>query len=281
MKIVLVFVVGMIARAQPVSVEEIVARVNGRIITRSELAGSSAGTLADQIERLLLIGRAAELNINVESELEKRFVAYQRVNGLSDPENSADFKQGLRESLLAQRVLAEEVYRPVWSSISNADARRYYEQHRSDFVRREAITLREIRVSDAARAALVMARLREGDRFEELAREYSENQQSATEGGLLGTFRRGELLKSLEDAVFGRPRNFIAGPIDVDGHFEILRVDDRAAEGQASFEESRDEITGILAQRAIALKFPQYLAGLRQRAFLREFSVNLHEVGRS
>ena len=129
-------------------VEEIVAKVNGKIITRGELeqrhlqiraalekeglTGAaletelnkvSADALADEIDQLLLVAKAGELNINVEADVNKRIAEIQRTSGIADPdkfhdwvrqnsgESFEDLRDGFKNSILTQRVIGEEVVR--------------------------------------------------------------------------------------------------------------------------------------------------------------------------
>ncbi len=165
-------------------VEEIVAKVNGQIITRSELAkrrdlikeelaqqkaltGSAlddavnqqtADSLRDQIDQLLLVQKAKELNINVDADLNRRMAQIQSDSKISDPEkfhewlqeqlggmSFEDFKEQTKNKFLTDRVISEEVYRNI--TIPKADLEKYYNEHKAEFVREEMVSLREILVS--------------------------------------------------------------------------------------------------------------------------------------
>ena len=206
--------VGNPAQSQTGIVEEIVAKVNGRIITRSELdqrresSHASAGeALRDQIDELLLRERAVELNLNADAEVNKKIAEYQRESGIADPDkfhewvrqNSGESFENLRESIrngvLRQRVIGEEVYRGLESSIATADMQSYYESHRDDFVRQESVSLREIQIAApdqsgaAERKAKALAeRISKGEKFSELAAQYSDNAASAPRRGIPGNF---------------------------------------------------------------------------------------------
>src|SRR6266545_2488335 len=100
-------------------VEEIVAKVNGDIITRgeidhtrqqlavdlkqqgvtgarlqAELQEKEKDALRDQIDQLLLIQRGKDLSINVDSEITRRLAEIQRQSGIADPDK---FQAYLRE----------------------------------------------------------------------------------------------------------------------------------------------------------------------------------------
>lgn len=299
---------------QPRIVEEIVAKVNGKIITRGELEKqheriqaefekqgltgdalrqatnkAAADALREQIDQLLLVQKAGELSINVDSDVNKRIAEIQRESGLADPEkfhdwvrqNSGesfeDLKDSFKSSLLTQRVIGEEVYRTV--VIPKADKQRYYEQHKADFVRQESVALSEIQILPAddspakvaaaeKKAKDIVDRLRKGEKFPDLARQYSDNPDTAKADGFLCSCKRGELAKPIEDVVFTQSKGYITDPIRVGKAFEVLKVEERINAGQATFDEVENQINNILAEPQVQPKLRAYLTTLRQNAFL-------------
>ena len=163
-------------------VEEIVAKVNGDIITRGELEKQklviaaelqqqgvtepaltqqvnkrAADALRDHLDQLLLVQKGKELNITVDAEVNRRIAEVQSQSKISDPdkfhdfvreqtgETFEDFKLQMKNQILTQRVIGEEVYRGI--TIPRADQLKYYEEHKAEFVRKEMVSLREILVS--------------------------------------------------------------------------------------------------------------------------------------
>ena len=164
-------------------VEEIVAKVNGDIITRSEIERSRmaleqelrqqglAGeplqnalkekeqeALRDQIDQLLLIQKGKDLNINVDPEVTRRIADIQLQSKIADPDKFhewireqsngmtfEDFKAQMKNQLLTQRVIGQEIGSKI--SVPKAEVQKYYEEHKKDFVRQEQVFLREILVS--------------------------------------------------------------------------------------------------------------------------------------
>lgn len=171
--------------------EEIVAKINGDIITRTEIersrqqmladaarAGAKApeveklvkererDILRDRIDQLLLIQKGKELNINVDAEISKNLAEIQRQLGIADPEKFQqavkqqtgmpyeDYKNEMRNSMLTQRVIRQEVGGRI--NIPRAELQKYYEEHKKEFVREDRVFLSEIFVSsgkDGAGAA--------------------------------------------------------------------------------------------------------------------------------
>jgi peptidyl-prolyl cis-trans isomerase SurA len=183
----------------------------------------------------------------------------------------------MKNQLMTQRVISEEVYRNV--NIPKTEVEKYYNEHKPEFIRQEMVGLREILVSvgdgspDKVTAAEKKAkglvdRARKGEKFAELARQYSDA-PTATSDGELGAFKRGDLAKDVEDLVF-KPNNkgAITDPIRRPAGFEILRVEEHYAAGQASLDEVQGEITNKLMEPRVRPKLREFLTQLRQNAFL-------------
>ncbi len=274
-----------------IAVEEIVARVNGEIITRGEFdkLRLQVDALRDRIDAMLLAQKGKELNINVDAELNRMFSRMQSESGISDPdkfrglireqfgETYEDLRLTYKNRLIGQRVISEEVYRNI--VIPKTEINKYYNEHKTEFIRQETVSLREILISTGdgtaeqvaaaeRKAKGLVERAKKGEaKFTDLARQYSDA-PTATSGGELGAFRRGDLAKEIDEAVFTHPRGYITDPIRRPAGFEIYRVEEHYAAGQASEDEVEPEINARLIEPRAYPKTREYLAQLRQDAFL-------------
>jgi peptidyl-prolyl cis-trans isomerase SurA len=297
-------------------VEEIIAKVNGEIITRGELerqkgfialdlqqqkgltgealeAAVNAGAaeaLRDQIDQLLLVQKGKELNINVDADVNRRIAEIQSESKISDPEkfhewlqeelkgiSFEDFKLQTKNQFMTQRVISEEVYRNI--TIPKVDVEKYYNEHKAEFVREEVVSLREILVSSGdgspakvaaaeAKAKSLVDRARKGEaKFNDLARQYSDA-ATATSEGMLGVFKRGDLAKDIDEIVFKQNKGYVTDPIRRPAGFEIYRVEEHYAAGQASLDEVQGEINNRLSEPIVKPKLREYLTKLRETAFL-------------
>ncbi len=179
---------GAAAQEQGKVVEEIVARVNNEIITRSEyerarasaaedaqqecrgcgqeqlntfIAEKQKNVLRDLIDQSLLVQRAKDMGVSVEPEVIKQLDQIRIQNNLSSMEdlekavsgqglNWEDFKNNIRNGLLTRRVIGNEVGSHL--SIGKEEIAKYYQEHQKEFVRREQVALREILVGTAGKS---------------------------------------------------------------------------------------------------------------------------------
>jgi parvulin-like peptidyl-prolyl isomerase len=189
MKVVLfILVAGSLALAAdippptPIVVDQIVAKVNGDIVSQDEMqrmirertqelkAQGASGVqlqhaiedleknlLRDRIDQLLLVQKGKELNINVDSEISKYIASLRRQSGLTDEEkfrdyvrqqsgmSYEDFTAEAKNSALTREVVSSEVGRHI--HITDKEIADYYNAHQKDFIRDEKVYLSEILIS--------------------------------------------------------------------------------------------------------------------------------------
>lgn len=162
-------------------IEEIIARINGAIITRSELIKSREQTiqevqqkfgtgaaadeeqkkrdkdiLRDMIDQQLLVQKAQELGITGDTEVIKRLDEIRKSMNLDSMEalqkaaeaqgiSYEDFKQNLKNQIVTQQVIRREVGSHV--NIKPEEVKQFYDEHQKEFTRAETVQLSEILVS--------------------------------------------------------------------------------------------------------------------------------------
>jgi parvulin-like peptidyl-prolyl isomerase len=118
------------------------------------------------------------------------------------------------------------------------------------------------------KAAMVLRLLRNGGDFAALARQYSEG-PSAARGGVLGTFRSGELLPEFEQAAAKLKVGEISDIIQTRAGLHIIRVEAKQAGGYRPFDEVREAIKAELLQNKTERKYHEWLETLRQGAYVK------------
>lgn len=296
-------------------VEEIICKVNGDIVTRGEMAhdrkmiesemrqqglggprlnealnDAARNILREKIDQLLLVQKAKELDLKVDTELNKQLLDIQRNTKIVDPEKFQeyvhqqtgvpfeDYKAELKNNLLREKVVREEISRKI--VFKTEELQKYYDEHKDEFMRQERVFLREIFVStegkDAAGVAAaekkakdLVVRARKGERFPEMAQANSDA-PNAAQGGELPAFEKKDLREELAKAIWNQSRGYVTDPIRVDNPsgFAIFRVEEHQKAGLADFEEVRDEVQDKLFRPKMQPALREYLTNLRAVAFL-------------
>jgi len=178
-------------------IEEIVARVNNEVITRSELdhskvtaeedakqdcqnrctpeqlkqitEDSKKNALRNLIDQSLLVQRGKDMSISVEPDVIKQLDQIRIENKLDSLEalekavesqglNWEDFKNNIRNGLLTKKVISQEVGSHI--SIDKEEVQKYYDAHKQDFIRPEQVALRSIEINTAGKDEAEVAELK-------------------------------------------------------------------------------------------------------------------------
>jgi peptidyl-prolyl cis-trans isomerase SurA len=290
-------------------VEDVVVHVNDQIISRSDVeraeeglaqenqqAGASAAEAAerqknllrDMIDKQLLLSRGKELGINADAEVIRRLDEIRKQNKLDtmeDLEKAArqqgvsfeDFKAGIRDSVITQQVVRDEVGRRL--QMTQGQEQAYYDAHKQEFTQPEQIKLSEILIPTAAdandaavaqakaKAETVEAKLKAGSKFEDMAEAFSGG-PTADKGGDLGLYKRGALAKVLEDQTFSLKAGEWTAPIRTRQGFVILKVTDHVEPGVPALKEIEPQIQEAMYSEQMQPALRAYLTKLREEAYI-------------
>jgi len=302
-------------------VEEIIARVNSSIISRSDLKRSEEqlaveqskadpnvpaenqpqqkDLLRDLIDTQLLSQKADELGISADTDVVKRLDELRKqmhAESMEDLEKAAqaqgvsfeEFKQNLKNSILTQRVIQQEVGAHI--SVTQQEIQAFYDQHKTELQRPEQVRLSEILIPTQAttgtgqtaisgattdevvaqakaKADAIYAQLVKGAKFDELAQKNSGG-PTAAQGGDLEYFKRGTLSKQLEDQVFALKAGQFTEPVRTNQGWVILKVAEHQSEGIPPLREVEPQIQERLYMTKMQPALREYLTKLRENAFI-------------
>jgi peptidyl-prolyl cis-trans isomerase SurA len=290
-------------------VEDVIVHVNDQIISRSdveraeqqlaqenqqagatpaEAAERQKNLLRDMIDKQLLLSRGKELGINADAEVIRRLDEIRKQNHLDtmeDLEKAAqqqgvsfeDFKAGIRDNVITQQVVRDEVGRRL--QMTQAQEQAYYEAHKQEYMQPEQIKLSEILIptpadaSDAivaqakAKADEVEGKLKDGGKFDDLAKTYSGG-PTANNGGDLGLYKRGALAKVLEDQTFDLKAGQWTQPIRTRQGFVILKVTDHISAGVPPLKEIEPQVQEAMYSDQMQPALRAYLFKLRDDAYI-------------
>ncbi|MFZ0278698.1 MAG: peptidylprolyl isomerase [Candidatus Sulfotelmatobacter sp.] len=319
-------------------VEEIVTRVNGQIITRSEYERSKdqlrddvkqqdpanadklyaereKDVLRDLVDQQLLLEKGKDLGITGDTELIKRLDQMRKdmkLETMEELEKAAtaqgisyeDFKQNLRNQIITQKVIGEEVGSHL--SMSKEEEQQFYNEHKGELEQPESIKLSEILIapqkpavdkptatggddaktqdaaSDSAKQAAaetaalaaaeakandVLKQIRAGANFEDMAKKFSDG-PSAAQGGDLGAFKRGTLAKELEDRTFAMKSGDVTDVIRTKQGYVILKVTNHQMAGIPTMKEIEPKIQDALYYQKLQPALRAYLTKLREDAYI-------------
>jgi peptidyl-prolyl cis-trans isomerase SurA len=308
-------------------VEEIIARVNNQIITRSEYlrekdqlkqeAQQQDAANADKIymdrerdilrgliDQQLLLEKAKDLGITADTDLVKRLDEIRKqmnLTSMDDLEKAAqsqgvsfeDFKQNLRNQIITQKVISEQVGSKI--QVSKDEEQQYYDSHKDELMQPEQIRLSEILVSTQkpavanektggsdkpaadddqqalaaaeAKAKDLLSQIQKGAKFEDVAKKSSDG-PTASQGGDLGYFKRGALAKELEDKTFAMKPGEVSDVIRTRQGYVLLKVTEHAEPGVPPMKDVEPKVQEALYMQKLDPSLRAYLTKLREEAFI-------------
>jgi peptidyl-prolyl cis-trans isomerase SurA len=271
--------------------EQLTSEAGQQSIPPRELEQKKADLLRDLIDQQLLLSKGKELGITGETELIKQLDNIRKQNHLEsmeDLEKAAaqqgasyeDFKATIRNRIITEQVVRDEVGRKI--SMSPGEVQAYFKAHESEFAQPESVTLNEILVptpaksategTDTAEVAAAQAqadeiekKLAAGAKFDDLAKP-SPTDPNAPKSVVLGEYRRGMLVKEIEDKAFALNAGEHTQPIRTKQGFIILQATQRNAGGDASFKQVEPQVEEALFLQRMQPKLREYLTKLREEA---------------
>ncbi len=250
----------------------VIATVNGQPITEAELeralwAQAGARTLVEMIDEAIITRAAEQAGLKASPEL-----VQLRENGLLAQAGGENGLQALltqhgltRERLQAQirlGVLLDALTRQAMQ-ISEAEVEAYYRDHADRYRRGPQVRGRMILTASRENAEALRQALEAGGDFAGLAKELSSDPATASKGGDMGWFERGDYATPISDMAFrlqpGELSPVFQGP---DG-WHLLRVEEKRPAGERSLAEVKEEIIAALQYERLPDARRRWLADRR------------------
>ncbi len=289
-------------------VDRIIARVNSEIITqrmfeqekeklRAQLSQDYSGAeleaqfrdqsknlLRDLIDQSLMVQKAADLDINVDTDVIKRLDEIRQQYNLATLDDLQkevekqgiiweDFKDQIKRQLLMREVIGREVGSRI--IVSRDEERKYYDEHKDEFKSPGMVHLEQILVSpqkhkpDEAkkRAADALAEINAGERFSEVAKKYSDG-ANADQGGDIGFVKMGTMAPEIAEAISKLDVNQTTGVLDTKYGYLIYKVKERFSPGVPKFDEVEQRISEQIYNQRMGPAMRDYLRELRKESYI-------------
>ncbi len=160
--------------------------------------------------------------------------------------------------------------------VADSEMKRYYREHQDRFAYPEEYQLSQILIKprtpdDLAvaqgRAEALLAALKQGEPFEDLALRFSDG-ADASRGGRLGLVRQGELIPALEQALTSLQVGQVTGIVETGEGLHIVRVDDKKPRQFRPFEQVKAEIQSLVFQQKTEDQYQIWMADLKNKAYI-------------
>jgi parvulin-like peptidyl-prolyl isomerase len=179
------------------------------------------------------------------------------------PMTDVQLRSGLTDGVLRE-ALQDAKYEAV--TVSAAEAREYYDAHRTAFRQTASAHLWSIQVAAERIAESALRRLREGHPWEEVARQFSTDPEAKAAGGDLGVVSLSSLPVPLRKAVEATRDGRVSKPVQGPGGWYLYKTAGRTPSGIAPFSEVEQKILNELTLRKRFAALDAWLDAARAKA---------------
>ncbi len=246
--------------------DKVVAIVNGYEIKASEVRMA----FDDVIGQLPNLPKKLRYPFVVEFLVERHLLAQlANKDGLAE---TPDYKRrlaayqakALRDSFLAQKISPQ---------VSEEEVKKVYDEEAKKVVATERIRARHILVASEKEATAIAAKLSAGEKFEDLAKQYSLD-GSKDYGGDLGYFTAPEMVPEFSKAAFALTAGSVSPPVKTDFGWHIIKLEDRKKGAAQPYDQVKGAIRNALVRREVQ----KTLASLRDVAKVEIIDEDLKKV---
>jgi len=284
------------------TIERVVAKVNGQIITLSEfqsrqvaaaqgarvdpagvgafLRQNNAKILQDAIDEILILQKAEDAGIRAPAAwIDEAIEGIKKENRITSDEQMqealaregltlAELRENIERGVLRRIVMQRDVQPKI--EASEADVRAEYERVKAtEFTKPATVTLQEILIPEdkggIVLARELAARARAGEDFQELARSYS-TAPSRANGGDLGQLAQGDIHPDLEKVAFELSVGSVSDPLPVAGGYRLIRVVAKTTGSTTPFDAVKDRVRDRVMMTRFDKAYDDYVAELRKNA---------------
>ena len=180
-------------------------------------------------------------------------------------DETEEYKKGMenaRQDILVQMVLKETIESV---SVSDEEVKDYYEQNKAQFVKGATVNAKHILTDSEEKCAAILESIVNGEKtFEEAAKE-SSTCPSGAQGGDLGEFGKGQMVKEFEDAAFSAEIGKVTKPVKSQFGYHLIKVEKHNEAETKTFEEVKDQVANQLLQQKNASAFNAKLEELKAK----------------
>ena len=177
----------------------------------------------------------------------------------------AQIKENIKRQLMINKVLGETKSQV---SITDDELLKYYTENQESFFEPEQVHARHILVNTKEEADTLLLQLKEGIiDFSELAKEKSTD-SSASNGGDLGFFTKGQMVKEFEDAAFSLKPGEISEVVQTQFGYHIIKCEEKKEEYSPTFEEAKEKVIAIMRSQRENEAISTLISKLKEEAVI-------------
>lgn len=239
--------------------DKLLAEVNGKKIT-----GVDYNLFIDSLNpQLKQYFGGEEMNKEVVNELVYQTLLYEEAmeKGMDKDDEFTQVLEKTKESMLKTYALGKLL---ATVSVTDDEIKKFYKDNKDLFKENESANASHILVAEEDKANEIYEKVKSGEDFASLAKEFS-TCPSKEKGGELGTFTRGQMVKEFEDAVFNNEVATITEPVKTQFGYHIIKINDKNEGRDLSFDEVKDKIAAQVRRQKEQALYNEKITELKEK----------------
>jgi len=244
---------------------------DGELAESEEELKTLEGNIVDSLIVIKLLKKYAEENNitvssqEVDEQVESLISTYDSEKDFESALKSMGIDRGFLEDYLKSQIISNKIYEEVTADVEVTDqeVKQYYNDNKEKFLVPAQVKASHILalfpwVEDGSeeteegrdealdKIKMIEAKLENGEDFEELARQYSDDQSTAENGGDLGYVSEGQMVEEFDKALFLLDEGETSKIVETVYGFHIIKAFDRKEEYYQDFEEIEEDLKTYL-----------------------------------
>lgn len=162
-------------------------------------------------------------------------------------------KENIRIYQLTKSVIATSI------EITDEEVEQYFEDNKENYEQEEQVVASHILLEDEATAKEVLAKVKAGEDFAELAKEYSIDTATNEDGGDLGYISRNQMDEAFEEAAFALKKDAVSEIVQTSEGYHIIKVTAKVPAEEAVFEDVKDEVYATVLESRVSEEYATWI----------------------
>ncbi len=272
--------------------DRILQRFNsaGHKLTEQQLAEVKKNVLDNLIARELLYQESKKKGITIDNatidkqiaDLKKKFPSEKAFEDTLKKMHltKESLRNQVKEGMAIQELVDKEFVKKT--VVTDTEAKKYYDKHPDLFKQPEKIRARHILIKvnqNATKAEKekakkkikdIQKKLKKGEDFAKLAKEYSEG-PSSVNGGDLGYFTRGQMVQPFEKAAFALKPGQVSDVVETRYGYHLIKVVDKKPATTVAFKDVKDQLEEFLKQEKVQKEVQKHVETLKKQASIKTY----------
>ena len=216
---------------------------------------------------------AADQDIKVTDAQIKKSFEDQKKQAFPNPKQYKQFlaTSGMTEEDILFRVKLDQLQQKLTQKVtedakkvSDEDLSAYYEKNKKRFAQPERRDLRVVLTKTEAKAKAAQQALESGQPFKKVVKQYSIDEASKSQAGLLPAVSEGQQEKAFDEAIFQAKKGELEGPVKTQFGWYVFKVEKVTKASQQTLEQSKETIKNLLRSQRQQKALDEFIKSFRE-----------------